>query len=32
MAVFWVVALCNLVEVYCRFRGDCCLQAPLKRR
>jgi hypothetical protein len=24
MAVFWVVALCNLVEVYRRFRGSCC--------
>jgi hypothetical protein len=24
-AVFWVVALCNLVEVYQRFRGPCCL-------
>jgi hypothetical protein len=24
MAVFWVVALCSLVEVY-RFRGPCCL-------
>jgi hypothetical protein len=23
MAVFWVVALCNLVEVYQRFRGPC---------
>jgi hypothetical protein len=25
MAVFWVVAPCNLVEVYQRFRGPCCL-------
>jgi hypothetical protein len=25
MAVFWVVGLCNLVEVYRRFRGACCL-------
>jgi hypothetical protein len=25
MAVFWVVALCSLVEVYQRFRGPCCL-------
>jgi hypothetical protein len=25
MAVFWVVALCSLVEVYRRFRGTCCL-------
>jgi hypothetical protein len=25
MAVFWVVALCRLVEVYRRFRGACCL-------
>jgi hypothetical protein len=25
MAVFWVVALCSLVEVYHRFRGPCCL-------
>jgi hypothetical protein len=24
MAVFWVVAQCNLVEVYRRFRGPCC--------
>jgi hypothetical protein len=24
-AVFWVVAPCNLVEVYRRFRGACCL-------
>jgi hypothetical protein len=41
MAVFWVVALCSLVEVYRRFRGFCCLhnrphdgrqQARLKRR
>jgi hypothetical protein len=23
--VFWVVALCSLVEVYQRFRGSCCL-------
>jgi hypothetical protein len=26
MAVFWVVASCNLVEVYQRFRGTCCLR------
>jgi hypothetical protein len=25
MVVFWVVALCSLVEVYRRFRGACCL-------
>jgi hypothetical protein len=25
MAVFWVVALCSLVEVHERFRGVCCL-------
>jgi hypothetical protein len=25
MAVFWVVAPCNVVEVYQRFRGLCCL-------
>jgi hypothetical protein len=25
MAVFWVVALCSLVEVYHRFRSTCCL-------
>jgi hypothetical protein len=25
MAVFCVVAPCNLVEVYQRFRGTCCL-------
>jgi hypothetical protein len=25
MAVFWVVALCSLAEVYRRFRGACCL-------
>jgi hypothetical protein len=25
MAVFWVVALCSLVEVYWHFRGCCCL-------
>jgi hypothetical protein len=25
MAVFWVVAPCNLVEVYQRFGGTCCL-------
>jgi hypothetical protein len=25
MAVFWVVTQCCLVEVYQRFRGDCCL-------
>jgi hypothetical protein len=25
IAVFWVVALCSLVEVYQRFRGPCCL-------
>jgi hypothetical protein len=27
MAVFWVVTLCSLVEVYHRFRGPCCLIA-----
>jgi hypothetical protein len=39
MAVFWVVGLCSLVEVYQRFRGACCLialmmeqQGPLKHR
>jgi hypothetical protein len=25
MAVFWVVALCSLVEVYQRFIAPCCL-------
>jgi hypothetical protein len=25
VAVFWVVALCSLVEVHRRFRGACCL-------
>jgi hypothetical protein len=25
MAVFWVVALCSLIEVYQRFRGTFCL-------
>jgi hypothetical protein len=25
MAVFWVVALCSLVEIYQRFRGPCFL-------
>jgi hypothetical protein len=25
MAVFWVVAVCSLVEVYRRFRGARCL-------
>jgi hypothetical protein len=25
MAVFGIVALCSLVEVYRRFRGACCL-------
>jgi hypothetical protein len=25
MTVFWDVATCNLVEVYRRFRGVCCL-------
>jgi hypothetical protein len=25
MDVFWVVAPCNLVEFYQRFRGPCCL-------
>jgi hypothetical protein len=25
MAVFWVVAPCNIVEGYHRFRGSCCL-------
>jgi hypothetical protein len=43
MSIFWVVALCSLVEVYRRFRGISCLhnkggeaialkkQVPLKR-
>jgi hypothetical protein len=41
-AVFWVDALCNMVEVYRRFRGAYCIQhrgdekwrqqAPLERR
>jgi hypothetical protein len=26
MADFWVVAPCSLVEVYRRFRGDCCIR------
>jgi hypothetical protein len=26
MAVFWVLATCNLVEVYRRFRYACCLR------
>jgi hypothetical protein len=30
MAVFWVVTLCSLVEVYRRFRGTCCLHHQLK--
>jgi hypothetical protein len=25
MTVFWVVAPCNLVEIYKRFKGPCCL-------
>jgi hypothetical protein len=25
MAVFWIVALCSLVDVYQCFRGPCCL-------
>jgi hypothetical protein len=25
MAVFWVVVMCSVVEVYQRFRGNCCL-------
>jgi hypothetical protein len=25
MAVFWVLAPCNLEDVYQRFRGACCL-------
>jgi hypothetical protein len=29
MAVFWVVAPCNLVEVYRRFRSDCTAQEPI---
>jgi hypothetical protein len=29
MAVFWVVAPCNLVEVYHRFRGPCCDELAL---
>jgi hypothetical protein len=38
MAVFWIAALCSLVEVYQGFRSPSCLhlqdgkQAPLKRR
>jgi hypothetical protein len=28
MAVFWVVALCSLEEIYC-FRGPCCLHHTL---
>jgi hypothetical protein len=36
MAVFWVVALCSLVEVYQCFRGACCLHhqvtIPIIRR
>jgi hypothetical protein len=37
MAVFWVAAPCSVVEIYCCFRGACCLhhqgdQAPLKCR
>jgi hypothetical protein len=31
MAVFWVVALCSLVEVYRRFRGICCLHYHTRR-
>jgi hypothetical protein len=29
MAVFWVVALCSLVEIYWRFRGPWCLHHHL---
>jgi hypothetical protein len=29
MAVFWVVALCSLVDVYQRFRSPCCLLIAL---
>jgi hypothetical protein len=29
MTAFWGVALCNLVEVYRRFRGACCLHRPV---
>jgi hypothetical protein len=25
MAIFWVVVLCSLVEVYWRLRSTCCL-------
>jgi hypothetical protein len=25
MAVFWVLWPCNLIEIYRRFRGACCL-------
>jgi hypothetical protein len=25
MAIFWVVTVCSLVEVYQCFRGTCCL-------
>jgi hypothetical protein len=28
ISVFWVVAPCNLVEVYQRFGGSCCLHHP----
>jgi hypothetical protein len=28
LAVFWVVVLCSLVEVYRRFRGAYCLHRP----
>jgi hypothetical protein len=29
MAVFWVAVPCNLVEVYRRFKGDCCFHFQL---
>jgi hypothetical protein len=34
MAVFWVAALCSLVEIYRRFRGACCIrdQCPEERQ
>jgi hypothetical protein len=31
MAVFWVVALCSLVEVYQRFRDPCCQAATTQK-
>jgi hypothetical protein len=29
MAIFWVIALCSLVEVYQCFSGACCLHIAL---